>query len=70
MLTDVLEFTKQAGQLEFDRAFFRAGINLLGDTFGIPSAQINRTIDAIDAVVKGEVEGIDVPRAILFGTER
>ena len=71
VITDVYKFGKQASQLEFDRQFRKAAINLLGDLFGIPSAQINRAIDGIEAVTEGDVEGpIDSVRAVLFGTEK
>lgn len=71
VITDVYKFGKQASQLEFDRQFRKAAINLLGDLFGIPSAQINRAIDGIEAVTEGNVEGpIDSVRAVLFGTEK
>jgi hypothetical protein len=60
----------QAGQLEFDRAFRRAAVNTLGAFTGLPAAQINRTIDGIEAVVEGEVEGVGAVVAPLTGVQR
>ena len=71
MFVDLGEFVKQGAQWEFDRPFRKAAINLLGDTLGIPSVQINRTWDGIEAIAEGDVEGpIDIPRALMFGVEK
>lgn len=67
---EVYGLATQAGQLEFDRAFRRAAINTLGAFTGLPSAQINRTIDGIEAVVEGEVEGVGAVLAPLTGVQR
>jgi hypothetical protein len=67
---EVYGLATQAGQLEFDRAFRRAAINTLGAFTGLPSAQINRTIDGIEAVVEGEVEGVGAVVAPLTGVQR
>jgi hypothetical protein len=67
---EVYGLATQAGQLEFDRAFRRAAINTLGAFTGLPSAQINRTIDGIEALVEGEVEGPSAVLAPLTGVQR
>ena len=69
-LRAVGEVATQAGQLEFDRAFRRSAINTLGVFTGLPSAQINRTIDGIEALVEGEVEGPTAVLAPLTGVQR
>jgi hypothetical protein len=67
---EVYGLATQAGQLEFDRAFRRSAINTLGVFTGLPSAQINRTIDGIEALVEGEVEGPSAVLAPLTGVQR
>ena len=67
---EVYGLATQAGQLEFDRAFRRSAINTLGAFTGLPSAQINRTIDGIEALVEGEVEGPSAVLAPLTGVQR
>ena len=61
---DAFKFVQQAVQGEFDSAFVRASVNLLGDAFGLPSAQINRTIKGAQALQDDET---DNPAALLFG---
>jgi hypothetical protein len=61
---------QQASQGEFDTAFRRSAVNMLGITMGIPSAQINRTIDGIEALMEGEVEGVAAPLAPITGVRR
>ena len=61
---DVIKFAEQASQGEFDTAFRKTAINLLGDLSGAPSAQINRTIDGIDALIEGKTSN---PLAPLTG---
>ena len=63
-IDDGFKFVQQAVQGEFDHAFVRASINLLGDVFGIPSAQINRTIKGAEALQDDET---DNPAALLMG---
>jgi hypothetical protein len=67
---EVYGLATQAGQLEFDRAFRRSAINTLGAFTGLPSAQINRTIDGIEAVVEGEVTGVGAVAAPFTGVQR
>lgn len=63
-ITDAYQFTKQASQGEFDDAFRKAAVNLAGDIFGLPSAQINRTITGTKALIEDKT---DNPAAILTG---
>ena len=63
-IDDAFKFVQQAIQGEFDSAFVRASVNLLGDAFGLPSAQINRTIKGAKALQDDET---DNPAALLFG---
>lgn len=63
-IDDGFKFVQQAVQGEIDHAFVRASINLLGDVFGIPSAQINRAIKGAQALQEDET---DNPAALLLG---
>ena len=63
-IDDGFKFVQQAEQGEFDSAFVRASVNLLGDAFGLPSAQINRTIKGAEALQDDET---DNPAALLMG---
>jgi hypothetical protein len=67
LISDSYKFLKQAGQFEFDDAFRKAAINLLGDITGLPSAQANRTITGINALSEGETEN---PAAIVLGFKK
>ena len=64
IVADGYKFLKQAGQGEFDDAFRKAAINLLGDFTGLPSAQINRTITGANALAEGETSN---PAAVVLG---
>ena len=67
MIGDTYKFANQAAQLEFDTAFRKAAINIIGSSTGLPAAQINRTIDGIEALLEGETENITAP---LFGVKK
>jgi hypothetical protein len=67
IVTDALKFGQQAMQGEFDDAFRKAAVNLIGDAFGLPAAQINRTWTGVEALSEGKT---DNPAAILFGFEQ
>ena len=67
MISDIMNFGTQAAQGDMDTAFRKAAINLLGDFTGIPSAQINRTINGIEALVEGDTKN---PAAVLLGFEK
>lgn len=60
---DLHKAAKQIGQGEMDEAMLTSIINLSGD-FGLPSAQINRTIKGINALEEGKT---DNPLALIFG---
>lgn len=64
MIADAGTFAKQAAQGQFDDAFRKAAINILGDVAGLPSAQINRTITGVKALKEGKTHN---PMAVLMG---
>lgn len=64
-LTDLYRLGDQVVQNEWDAAYRRALLNAAGDLFGVPSVQINRTLDGIDYMMENETAD---PRAIIFGT--
>lgn len=66
LIADTQTFAKQASQGELDDAFRKASINLAGDLFGLPSAQINRTITGTQALLDDKT---DNPAAVVFGYE-
>lgn len=63
-IADTYKLAQQARQGEFDKGLATATINLLGSGFGLPSAQINRTIKGAEALNKDKT---DNPAALLFG---
>ena len=65
-IADTYKLAQQARQGEFDKGLATATINLLGSGFGLPSAQINRTIKGAEALNKDKT---DNPAALLFGYE-
>jgi hypothetical protein len=67
LIADSYKLATQAHQGEFDEAFVRASVNVLGDLTGLPSAQINRTIGGINALSEGET---DNPLAVLTGYQK
>jgi hypothetical protein len=64
---DLGDLTIQAGQGEFDAAFRKAFINVIGDTTGLPSAQINKTWTGAEALADDDT---DNPAALLFGYKK
>ncbi len=60
-------FVQQAMQGEFDRGFRRSAVDLLGIGLGLPSAQINRTIDGLEALSEGETEN---PLSAVMGVQQ
>lgn len=65
-IADTYKLAQQAQQGEFDKGLATATVNLLGSGFGLPSAQINRTIKGAEALNKDKT---DNPAALLFGYE-
>lgn len=66
-VADTITFAKQAHQGEFDDAFRKASINIVGDLFGLPSAQINRTVTGAQALAEGKTVN---PAALVFGFQK
>lgn len=64
LIGDTYKLGQQVGQGEFDDSFRKASINLTGSLFGLPAAQINRTITGAQALAEGETEN---PAALVFG---
>ena len=67
MVSDVDRLATQAKQGEFDEAFVKASISVLGDLSGLPSVQINRTITGVKAMAEGKT---DNPLALAFGFQK
>jgi hypothetical protein len=64
VISDVGTLATQVHQGEFDDAFRKAAINTIGGLFGLPSAQINRTITGTKALAEGKTNN---PAAVAFG---
>jgi hypothetical protein len=64
LVADTAKLANQVHQGEFDDAFRKASVNVVGDLFGLPSAQINRTITGTKALAEGKTKN---PAAIAFG---
>lgn len=67
IIGDAQALAKQASQGEIDDAFRKASINLAGDLFGLPSAQINRTVTGAKALAEGETQN---PAALALGYQK
>jgi len=63
-VSDSIKLSQQTAQGEFDTAFRKAFVNTAGDFFGLPSAQLNRSITGIEALSEGKT---DNPAAVIFG---
>jgi hypothetical protein len=61
LVSDSYNLIKQIGQGEFDTSFRKAAINVIGGAAGLPSAQINRTWNGIEALVEGKTENLAAP---------
>ncbi len=64
LIADAGVLAKQVQQGEFDTQFRKAAVNLMGDLFALPSAQVNRTITGVQALSEGKTTN---PVAVLFG---
>jgi hypothetical protein len=64
LIPDTVKLAQQAHQGEFDDGFRKSFINTLGDGFGLPAAQANRTITGTRAIADGETQN---PAALAFG---
>lgn len=67
LVADSGQLAKQVHQGEFDDAFRKAAVNVVGDLFGLPSAQLNRTITGAEAIADGETNN---PAAVVFGYQK
>lgn len=67
LISDTYTLGKQVSQGELDDPFRKAAINVLGDMFALPSAQINRTITGAEALSEGETQN---PGALVFGYQK
>jgi hypothetical protein len=67
LVGDATKFGTQVAQWQFDDAFRKAGINLVGDMYGLPAAQVNRSITGAEALNDGETSN---PAALVFGFQR
>jgi hypothetical protein len=63
-IADAIKLSYQVGQGDFDTAFRKSFVNLMGDGFGLPAAQINRTWAGVEALSEGKTSN---PAAIAFG---
>lgn len=61
---DAIKLAKEVGQGDLDSGLRKAIINLAGSIFGLPAAQINRSITGAEALNNGDT---DNPAAVLFG---
>jgi hypothetical protein len=64
LVADAGNAAKQIQQGEFDDQLLKAVINLAGDIFGLPAAQVNRTITGFNALKEGKTHN---PAALAFG---
>ena len=64
LVSDSQKAAQQAMQGEFDDAFRKASINLLGSLTGLPSTQINKSITGAQALNEGKTNN---PAALIFG---
>lgn len=64
MIVDMNDFAKQMAQGDFDDAFRKAMVNLVGDFAGLPAAQINRTWTGAQALADGKTSN---PLTLLTG---
>ena len=61
---EITKLGQQINQGEADQALFKAVSNVIGILFKLPSAQINRTVLGIDALLEGDTEN---PLAVIAG---
>ncbi len=67
LVGDMASLGTQAGQNEFDKAFIRSIINVLGTTTGLPAVQINKMIQGAEALENGDT---DNPAALVMGYQK
>ena len=64
MFSDINSLVQQLAQRDLDVGLAKAGINVFGSVFGIPSAQINRIVTGGEALADDKT---DNPWALLAG---
>jgi hypothetical protein len=64
VISDATKAANQISQGEFDDAFRKAMVNLMGSGFGAPSAAINRVVTGAQAINEGKTQN---PAALAFG---
>jgi len=67
LIPDIFKLKDQAMQGDFDTAFRKRFITVIGDISGLPAVQINRTWDGIEALSSGDTSN---PAAIGFGYKK
>ena len=67
MVAETARLLGQVQQGEADAGLGRAVINVTGSVTGLPSAQVNRTIQGVQALSEGETRN---PAAIAFGFQK
>jgi len=67
LLADITGLAEQVGQGELDDTFRKRAINVIGSGFGLPAAQVNRSITGANALLEGETSN---PAALAFGYQR
>jgi hypothetical protein len=67
LISDTYNLGKQVSQGELDDPFRKAAVNVVGDLFGLPAAQVNRTITGAEALSEGETQN---PGALVFGYQK
>jgi hypothetical protein len=67
LVGDAGDLAVQAQQGDFDAAFRKAFINVMGDVTGLPSAQINKTWTGAEALAD---DNTDNPAALLLGFKK
>jgi hypothetical protein len=67
LVGDATDLAVQSYQGEFDAAFRKAFINVMGDVTGLPSSQINKTWTGVEALADDKT---DNPAALAFGFKK
>jgi hypothetical protein len=67
LVGDATDLAVQSYQGEFDAAFRKAFINVMGDVTGLPSSQINKTWTGVEALADDKT---DNPAALAFGYKK
>lgn len=68
--SDMNNLGTQLGQGEADLAFWKAANRVGGILLHYPAGQLNATMDGIVAIENGEVEGAEIPAALIAGAPK